>query len=587
SKEEENYNNQKITNEKLNAIKIINEYNNLLKQKNTLQQCELNYNLLKKIENEYQILSKKYDEELLNFYNAQAYILSQKLKKDERCPVCGSKNHPILPNKPEKYLNEIEINEIKNQLNILAQTVKNYETNFAISFENCKQFFNVDNKDIIEIFKLIKNIENQIIASKTNFLNCNKLISSFDTEDAILKEHEKNNNIADSLLTQKNKAIIELNLPLETLKIDVLNACKKNEELQKNYKTKSENINYKIKMYKIDFEKAREEYNKTNTNLKSITDMLEKLEMIGKKSRKEAVLYSKMFLENCLKNGFNNENDFIEIYEQIYLQDDIEKRINDFEDKYLSAQKVVEFLQEQLKETDKPIFEVIIKQMIDIKEIIKLIDKKISDNTLKYQSNKNNLEKLEKEFDKYQDVEKNVSKYEKLYDVSRGKNSQKLSFESYILSAYFKYIINTANLRLQKMTDSRYKLYKKEELARNGASSGLEMTVFDAYTGKTRETSTLSGGESFKVSLSLALGLADIIEQSSGGIFIETMFIDEGFGSLDSSSLDNAINTLFDLKNNGRLVGIISHVESLKEKIETKLIVESNNGGSTAYFSKK
>lgn len=134
------------------------------------------------------------------------------------------------------------------------------------------------------------------------------------------------------------------------------------------------------------------------------------------------------------------------------------------------------------------------------------------------------------------------------------------------------------------MTGGRFLLVRKEEKSKGRRQEGLELEVFDNYTGKARHVKTLSGGESFKASLSLALGLADVIQSYAGGISLDTIFIDEGFGTLDPESLDNAIETLVDLQNDGRLVGIISHVPELKERIDTILEIIPTKEGSRARF---
>lgn len=156
-----------------------------------------------------------------------------------------------------------------------------------------------------------------------------------------------------------------------------------------------------------------------------------------------------------------------------------------------------------------------------------------------------------------------------------------------MLAAYFEDIIKSANVRLDTMTGSRYQLVRRLEREKGRRPSGLELDIFDAHTGKERHVNTLSGGESFKVALALALGLADIVSQYSGGIQIQTLFVDEGFGSLDQQSLDSAVDCLLQLSHNGRMIGLISHIEELKEKIPVKLQVTPGVTGSHAEFFKE
>lgn len=180
-------------------------------------------------------------------------------------------------------------------------------------------------------------------------------------------------------------------------------------------------------------------------------------------------------------------------------------------------------------------------------------------------------------------AEKNFYLWKRLSDVANAKNSAKMTFQSYYLNAMFQNVIFEANERLEKMTDGRYKFV--EGVKKRAQKSGLDLNIFDENTGKARPVETLSGGESFLASLSLALGLAAVVKNSAGGINLDTIFIDEGFGSLDSETLDFALNSLTDLqKNGGRLVGIISHVEELKQRISTRLEVTKTKFGSTAKF---
>jgi len=158
---------------------------------------------------------------------------------------------------------------------------------------------------------------------------------------------------------------------------------------------------------------------------------------------------------------------------------------------------------------------------------------------------------------------------------------QKLAFEQFVQASYFNQIIAEANKRLSVLSNGRYELLRKENATDHRSQSGLELDVLDNYTGKIRTVKSLSGGESFKASLSLALGLSDVIQSYAGGVEIDTMFIDEGFGALDAESLEQAIMTLDSLTSGNRLVGIISHVSELKDRIDKQLIIKKGIVGST------
>ncbi|WP_214756580.1 MULTISPECIES: SMC family ATPase [unclassified Exiguobacterium] len=183
--------------------------------------------------------------------------------------------------------------------------------------------------------------------------------------------------------------------------------------------------------------------------------------------------------------------------------------------------------------------------------------------------------------EKTDEDQRNLETVKLIADTGRGLNPQKLTFETYVQTAFFDQILHAANVHLDQMTSGQFQLERKIETAKGNAKSGLELLVFDAYTGQSRRVQNLSGGEGFKASLSLALGLAEVVQQLSGGVSLETMLIDEGFGTLDAESLDQAIELLMSLQSSGRLVGVISHVQELKDRVDARIEVKKSRSGST------
>lgn len=169
-----------------------------------------------------------------------------------------------------------------------------------------------------------------------------------------------------------------------------------------------------------------------------------------------------------------------------------------------------------------------------------------------------------------------------LSQAANGQNPLKLNLQSFVLAVLLDDVLLAAGERLQRMTRGRYQLVRREGVTHGGRQAGLDLDVDDAHTGRRRRADTLSGGESFMAALALALGLSDVVQAHAGGIRLDTLFIDEGFGSLDPDSLDLAVRALVDLQSSGRLVGVISHVPELAEQIQSKLQVRSGSTGSRA-----
>lgn len=191
------------------------------------------------------------------------------------------------------------------------------------------------------------------------------------------------------------------------------------------------------------------------------------------------------------------------------------------------------------------------------------------------EKNRGTLAELRKEAARLEEAETRYTWLKALAETLAGQISgkEKVMLETYVQMRYFERIVSRANLRLLVMSGGQYELKRRAEATSNKVQSGLELDVVDHYNGSTRGVETLSGGESFKASLSLALGLADEIQSSAGGVELDTMFVDEGFGSLDDESLEQAMRALADLTEGRRLVGVISHVDALKERIDRKMVV--------------
>lgn len=198
--------------------------------------------------------------------------------------------------------------------------------------------------------------------------------------------------------------------------------------------------------------------------------------------------------------------------------------------------------------------------------------------------NRNILQRMGQLQKQQMELEQQTAALRELSQTANGElaGKQKLMLEQYVQGAYFERMLQRANLRLRDMTQGRYEMHRRRKAENNRSQSGLDIDIMDYYTGKMRSVKTLSGGESFLGALALALGMSDVIQSYAGGVRVETVFIDEGFGSLDSTALEQAISVLARLSDGDRLIGIISHVTELKERIDRQIVVSRGTSGSTA-----
>ena len=565
-------------------------------------------NDLKVKEEAYLRAKELYEAMDINFKKGQAGILGEELQEGRPCPVCGSTDHPVPAKRGKDIPSEIELDNAKK-----AYEKRNKDFNDILSelaglrekgseqgryVEELKK--EISPKVTIDIMslpkeELIDNINNELQGAKNNLSILKKEIDALSNQDKALSQaikEEEALKVKLRALEEERKALEERYLSaystyekekevLRRLEESLPQGINSLEELQKRIQQKEEELN----TLEENFKKAQEDYNAAVSEKSSLEGNIRTREEAFYKAKEELFLADTELKEALRLQGFKDIEEYstykLSEKEVAALEEDIKsynqelKSIRDLcheREKALQGAEPVplEKLEEQLVAMGK--------EKADFAEKERLIYSRIA-------GNEKGLAAIEAIEESLKNFEEEYSVIGELSKVSRGFNSERISFERYVLAAYFDEIIIAANVRLKKMTSGRYALYRIQEKTKGNHQQGLDLEVYDNYTGKARHVKTLSGGESFKASLSMALGLADVVQANAGGISLETMFVDEGFGTLDPESLDSAISTLIELQKSGRLVGIISHVPELKERIEAKLLITTGIEGSHASFS--
>ena len=350
---------------------------------------------------------------------------------------------------------------------------------------------------------------------------------------------------------------------------------------QEELEQKIQNFRSSVKQLDVLLEKTQKEYQETISQIRSVkqslTENQERMRLL-----QEKISTTQKTFSDSLYNSFpGGQKVFLDSCAQIGQISAIEKQIHQYQLDMTSLEGRICQLQEQLNGVRFIDITDLLKQEASLQKQIEILRKEASvvqSRLSQDMAHKKQIESI------YQKIEKSEWYYRQVNDLFRiasGNNDLRISFERYVLGFYFDAIVSFANHRLENLTGGRYLLCRKKDREKFGRSSGLDLEILDQYSGKIRPTSTLSGGESFKTALALALSLADVVQMYAGGVVIDTMFIDEGFGSLDAESLDSAVEALLSLGNDGRLVGIISHLPQLKEQIPSQIQVKTGRNGST------
>ena len=454
------------------------------------------------------------------FYSAQAGILAEGLEDGQPCPVCGSTHHPIKAQKPEEVPSEEELKRLENDA------------------QDSRKKANEQSNKCSGLIETIQNEEERF--TKLGWSIDEAELETLPSRIATLEEQIKEL----SAKIMRIKAIPDLIAELDTKRQDLEKKKEAITEEETNAKNDIKTANEQI----ADLQK-RCTYVDENAARKAIADL-----------RKEANDFQKNI--NDTKEQFDNIlNEIKRVKDKIKTHEDNLKNVVT-----LNKDDELEKLQ---------------KAQTALGAITPFIDTIVGRDN----NNRNALKQLQSKANQLEQIEKRYQWLKPISDTVSGQLSgkEKIMLETYIQSAYFERIIRKANLRLLKMTNNQYELRRQQVAANNRDKTGLDLDVVDHHNGKIRTVKSLSGGESFMASLSLALGLSDEIQSSCGGIHLNTMFVDEGFGSLDEESRILARNTLQKLSQEGnRLIGVISHVPELKA-IERQIQVhKDHNGVSTA-----
>lgn len=482
------------------------------------------------------------------FFNEQAGIMAAALEEGQPCPVCGSVTHPVpavagddAPTEMQlkKYKIYVEdkskeCSELSSQSGLLSGQAESMKNMFFSSIVN----FNTQWKEALDNSRDDETIRADIIQLLADL---GKIL-----DEAMLEKKNADENISKynnliKMLSDYDKKVEQLKDKINKSKNELVILSTQNENMQKQISQLEKELGNK------DIMQAKKLIN--DMKLKKV--QLDKAYEAAKKQYDEYTINIK-----TLKNRIS----------------DLQKQIS-HTDKQKTPDIDIPMYQKQLEDMKK--------ERLKLREKKNIVDIRIANNEKVYKSIERVNEKSEKS-------EKHYSWLRTLSDTVNGSLSGKsrIKLETYVQMSFFDRIIMRANTRFMRLTDGQYELKRSDSKDNYKNQTGLELDIIDHYNGTIRSVKSLSGGEAFEASLSMALGMSDEIQSRSGGIQIDTMFIDEGFGSLDDESLSQAVKVLNSLSSSDRLIGIISHVSVLKDRIDKQIVVsKGKTGGSSAVIS--
>ena len=552
-------------------VEKLEEYNNKLAEvseksfkltldKKQLEELEVEK---KKLEQEVILLNKNKEQEVLN-----GFLL--KLHEGDECPLCKQK----IEHLPEIPSLEAVDESIEKSLQKVNKDTIQLET-----------LIKKDEEEIERISALLKNLEDTINFKAKEELS--QLEDELKTDNLKLTDISKAIKISEDKIKGLNQEIEELSELFKNedeIKQKHLEAKNKIEQFEKNVKIElDEFADYyeKIQSQVEDFD------NRCNVQQNNSNELLirkTKLETEQKNNKTNLLEVSKRIeniIESFSDSKLNKYYITLEMAEEDIAElvklEEFESQINKFEDAKKIIVNNIEKLVEELEEIEQPDLEEGQRKLQNIEfQVNDFIEKVVILNT-RLENNKKLYKKIHSEYIELLESSKEIREIIAFSDVVSGKTENRKSLETYVQGYYLDLILVAGTKRLLQMTNDRYRFIRRDEKSKGGGLQGLEIEIHDIYLNSTRIISSLSGGELFLASLALALGLAEVIQNESGGISLETIFIDEGFGSLDTETLDIGLTTLIDLQSYGRNIGIISHVSELKERIRPKVEVYSKD----------
>ena len=603
-------NNQEASNNKLKLEHLLDreakhkqDLNRLQKEWDHLKQLRTKYQAFhhqfKQVEKDYEQSKQRYEAAVDEMAKHHAYRLAADLDGEDACPVCGSVHHPSLANKPEGSVSAQDLEQLKQRFKQREEIHLEFQTKAVdvksagesqrqltdslkkdlenlvpeLSDESIKEAFERVERSMSRILQDLKDSANKVKEVERAAQDLERMDRKFKSLTVNLEQSNEQVNELTQLSTKLQTQMESLE---QTYSFDTKDITKLEQSIDAMKKKYQQQVSL-WEQLKEDYFHLRDQVQQLNAAEKEGSKFLESLALTVQEKEE-------LFHETLAQCSFET----VQFYHSAILSKEEQRQMSEKIEKYQQRAAIVNDslnkLDLRLKGVESPDLAVLEENLQKMNEEQKQQQERVNRLEIEWQTNDEIQTHITELLNDQGNLAKQYYDIAELAQLAKGDNHLRLSLERYVLASFLDEILMQANLRLDQMSDHRYQLQRSNEIAKRGAQSGLDLEVLDHHTGQNRSVRTLSGGEGFKASLSLALGMADVVQSHAGGVQLDTLFIDEGFGSLDEISLEQAIGCLRSLQDGNRMLGIISHVAQLKEEIPAKLQINTGPEGSTVEF---
>lgn len=540
------------------------------------------------------------------FYQAQAGVLAERLEEGKPCPVCGATHHPHRAALAPDAVTQQQLAQARGELSALQKNVQDRAGEAQGARARLDALRAQVQTELLELFKDgIDQGRGMDAAVRAELERLSAELAqrkvALDEREAVLvraKRAETERDRLEKEQTDLRSASLEgqrtlleaqaesarLREAADRLRAQLVYASRREAQQA------MEEASARQAAIQNARKQAQEAFSAQNAACEALNARLRDNESALREAEARVLEAREKFDQALCEYGFESEADFASARLTPEAQEQAQGTLERYRAESLRCEGELAQLTAQAAGRRRMDADAVQARRDAAQEAARAAQKQLTDLQADMQQRAYLLSRLEKTYERWQETQEIYARVHRLSATAAGEvngpQGQRLSFEQYVQVYYFTQVLEAANARLLGMSGGRYRLLRKETALDRRTNDALGLDVLDHYTGKVRDAGSLSGGESFLASLALALGLSDVIQRRAGGVQVETLFIDEGFGSLDEEALEQAMTVLEGLTTQSNLVGIISHVSALKERIERKIVVTKSMTGSSVRVAK-